>query len=118
MAARRTRAWALLFLALYLRGVMARHYQAVRREDATPIATIAPPMTTAGDEGKETGASPETSEATRSTQRHTADTTATVITSTSTTTLPSTINGNEPGNSSLLVPSSQLPIHPHPMFNA
>ncbi|KAI3336510.1 hypothetical protein HD806DRAFT_528114 [Xylariaceae sp. AK1471] len=110
MAARRTRVWALLFLALHLHGAIAGRHQVARREDATPTVTIAPTTTTAGNEGKETGASPEKSDGSSSTQKHTADTTTTIIVSTSTTAFPSAT-----GNSNLLVPTNPIPAGELPL---
>ncbi|KAI8627410.1 hypothetical protein F5Y19DRAFT_178038 [Xylariaceae sp. FL1651] len=109
--------WPLLLLVLCLHGVAAGPNGMVRREDAAPTLTVAPMTTTTGDAGKETEASSDMSGGSEPAKTNSGSSMTTIVVSTSATPFPSAINGNEPGNSSSLVPNDlipagQLPLQP------
>ncbi|KAI0538984.1 hypothetical protein GGR58DRAFT_269871 [Xylaria digitata] len=116
MTTRWSYAWALLFLFLHLHGVVAGPLEVLRRQDATPTATVVPKTTTSRGEG-DVETSSEKTDGTKATQTPTADMPTTIMV-TSTTAFPSAINGNSPdnNNSSLAtpnpIPDGQLPLAP------
>ncbi|KAI1754219.1 hypothetical protein F4782DRAFT_47247 [Xylaria castorea] len=115
MNARWSYFWALLFVFLHLHAVVAGPSQVLGRENTSSSVTVAPTKTTE-NAGKDGEASSEGTDATKPTQKPTADKTSAII-ATSTTAFPSAINGNNPDNISPLatpspIPDGELPLQP------